>query len=72
MNSIDEAELGVEPLLEKYLTILKIRRKVILVFASVLVVTAVIATFFAQRIYASRAVIEVMPVAPKIMDMEGK
>ena len=64
MNSIDDAELGVEPLLEKYLTILKIRRKVILVFASVLVVTAIVATFFAQRIYASRAVIEVMPVAP--------
>ena len=58
MNSIDDAELGVEPLLEKYLTILKIRRKVILVLPSVLVVTAVVATFFAQRIYASRLLLK--------------
>jgi len=70
MNQIDDSELGIEPLLDKYLTILRIRRRVILVFAAVLVVTAAIATTFAQRIYASRSVIEVMPVAPKIMDME--
>lgn len=70
MTSKDDAELGIEPLLEKYLAILKIRRKVILVFASVLVVTASVATMFAERIYASKAVIEVMPVAPKIMEME--
>lgn len=70
MRQFDDNEFGVEPLLEKYLAILKIRRKVILIFAGVLVVTAVVATSLAEKVYASRAVIEVMPVAPKIIDME--
>lgn len=70
MAQMDENELGLEPLLEKYIAILKIRRKIIFIFASVLVVTAVVATFFAERVYAARAVIEVMPVAPKVMEVE--
>jgi polysaccharide biosynthesis transport protein len=70
MTPMDDNDFGIEPLLEKYLAILNIRRKVIFIFASVLVVTAVIATLFAEKVYASRAVIEVMPVAPKIMEME--
>ncbi len=70
MNPSEESDFGVEPLLEKYLAVLKVRRKVILLFATVLVVTAIVATMFAERIYASRAVIEVMPVAPKILEME--
>ncbi len=70
MSQFDDNEFGIEPLLEKYLAILKIRRKVIFIFAGVLVLTAIIATSIAEKVYASRAVIEVMPVAPKIMDME--
>ena len=70
MKQLDENDFGIEPLLEKYFAILKIRRKIVYIFASVLVVTAVIATALAQKVYASRAVIEVMPVAPKVMDME--
>ena len=56
------------PLLDKYLTILRIRRQVIFIFAGVLIVTALIATAVATRRYSSRAVVEVMAVAPKVMD----
>lgn len=70
MNQYDDNDLGIEPLLEKYLAILKIRRHVIFIFASVLVLTAVVATSLVEKVYASRAVIEVMPVAPKIIDMD--
>ena len=70
MNQYDDNDLGIEPLLEKYLAVLKIRRQVIFIFAGVLVLTAVVATSLVEKVYASRAVIEVMPVAPKIIDMD--
>lgn len=70
MNQYDDNDIGIEPLLEKYLAVLKIRRQVIFIFAGVLVLTAVVATSLVEKVYASRAVIEVMPVAPKIIDMD--
>ena len=70
MANMEDTEFGVEPLLEKYLSVLKVRRKIIFIFAGFLVLTAMIATVLAKKVYASRAVIEVMPVAPKVMDMD--
>jgi capsular exopolysaccharide synthesis family protein len=40
----------------------------IFIFAGVLIITSIIATAMATRRYSSRAVVEVMPVAPKVMD----
>lgn len=70
MANMEDTEFGVEPLLEKYLSVLKVRRKIIFIFAGFLVCTAMIATALAKKVYASRSVIEVMPVAPKVMEMD--
>ena len=71
MNTgLDEQHRNVEPLLERYIAILKIRSSIILIFLGFLVVTALIATVVAEKEYAAQAVVEVMPIAPKIMDVE--
>lgn len=64
----NKPEIEEAPLLEKYITILRVRRQVIFVFAGVLVITSLIATAMATRRYSARAVVEVMPVAPKVMN----
>ena len=68
LNLAKKPEIEEAPLLEKYITILRVRRQVILVFAGVLVITSLIATAMATRRYSARAVVEVMPVAPKVMN----
>ena len=71
MNTgLDDSQANVEPLLERYIAVLKIRSSVVLIFLGFLVVTALVATVVAEKEYAAQAVVEVMPIAPKIMDVE--
>jgi polysaccharide biosynthesis transport protein len=69
-NSFNEQYSGMEPILERYIAILKVRSPVIFIFLGFLVVTALVATVVSTREYAAQAVVEVMPIAPKVMDVD--
>ena len=60
-----------ESLLFMYLNVLKKRGPVVISFAGVLIITAIIATMFSTRYYSSRSVIEIMPIAPSVMGKES-
>ena len=60
-----------ESLFFQYINVLKKRKGVVLAFAGVLIITAIIATVISTRYYSSQAVIEIMPIAPSIMGNES-
>ena len=66
-NYLEEKSPVSESLFFQYFNVLKKRRGVVLAFAGVLVITAIIATIISTRYYASQAVIEIMPIAPRVM-----
>lgn len=70
-NVFDEQGSESESIVYQYLSILQKRKGVILAFSGVLIITAIISTMLSTRYYASKAVIEIMPIAPTIMGKEA-
>ena len=56
-------------MLHEYFAILR-KRKVIFLFAGLLFVTVFITTLLTEETFASTATVEVMPIAPKVLDVD--
>jgi uncharacterized protein involved in exopolysaccharide biosynthesis len=70
-NVFDEQGAESESIIYQYLSILQKRKGVILAFSGVLIITAIISTMLSTRYYSSKAVIEIMPIAPSIMGKDA-
>ena len=70
-NVFDEQGRESESIFYQYLSILQKRKGVILAFSGVLIITAIISTMLSTRYYSSKAVIEIMPIAPSIMGKDA-
>ena len=70
-NVFDEQGRESESIVYQYLNILQKRKGVILAFSGVLIITAIISTMLSTRYYSSKAVIEIMPIAPSIMGKDA-
>lgn len=70
-NVFEEQGRESESIVYQYLNILQKRKGVILAFSGVLIITAIISTMLSTRYYSSKAVIEIMPIAPSIMGKDA-
>jgi len=70
-NVFEEQAPKSQSIVYQYLSILQKRKGIILAFSGVLIITAIISTMLSTRYYASKAVIEIMPIAPSIMGKDG-
>lgn len=65
-----DSEIDVKYILGHYIDILKVRKRVIIVFMISLLISVFVATSFSTRYYASTAVVEISPRAPVVFEVE--
>ena len=69
-SELEPQQMQLESLLHEYFAILRKRKEVIFLFAGLLFVTVFITTLLTEETFASTATVEVMPIAPKVLDVD--